>query len=54
VLYLQRDPILIVFLAKELGPSDLLALSHVSTYWRAFVLSDKRWSEWFAVRGRVF
>jgi hypothetical protein len=43
-----------MFLAKELGPSDLLALSHVSTYWRAFVLSDKRWTEWFAVRARVF
>ncbi|KAJ7770118.1 hypothetical protein B0H16DRAFT_1686129 [Mycena metata] len=33
--------------SNELGPSDLLALSHVSTYWRAFVLSDKRWAEWF-------
>ncbi|KAJ7889240.1 hypothetical protein B0H13DRAFT_2341582 [Mycena leptocephala] len=35
--------------SKELGPSDLLALSHVSTYWRAFVLSDKRWAEWSAL-----
>ncbi|KAJ7512369.1 hypothetical protein B0H11DRAFT_2268431 [Mycena galericulata] len=34
---------------KELDPYDLLALSHVSTYWRTFVLSDKRWAEWFAI-----
>ncbi|KAJ7484288.1 hypothetical protein FB451DRAFT_1363839 [Mycena latifolia] len=33
--------------SNELGPFDLLALSHVSKYWRAFVLSDKRWVEWF-------
>ncbi|KAJ7185256.1 hypothetical protein C8R46DRAFT_375406 [Mycena filopes] len=27
--------------------SDLLALSHVSRFWRAFVLGDRRWSTWF-------
>ncbi|KAJ7154568.1 hypothetical protein C8R46DRAFT_1356617 [Mycena filopes] len=37
------------FASNELGPSDLLALSHVSSYWRAFVLSDKRWVEWFNI-----
>ncbi|KAJ7863756.1 hypothetical protein B0H14DRAFT_3606711 [Mycena olivaceomarginata] len=46
---LSTIPLELQYLAsKELGPSDLLALSHVSTYWRAFVLSDKRWTEWFA------
>lgn len=40
--------------ANDLGPSDLLALSHVSSYWRAFVLSDKRWAEWFTVRHDAF
>ncbi|KAJ7034562.1 hypothetical protein C8F04DRAFT_1101363 [Mycena alexandri] len=45
---LVAAPLEIQYLASsELGPSDLLALSHVSTYWRAFVLSDKRWAEWF-------
>ncbi|KAJ7096079.1 hypothetical protein C8R44DRAFT_860143 [Mycena epipterygia] len=33
--------------SNELDPFDLLTLSHVSKYWRAFVLSDKRWNEWF-------
>ncbi|KAJ6470232.1 hypothetical protein C8R47DRAFT_1149082 [Mycena vitilis] len=47
---LSSIPIELQYLASaELGPSDLLALSHVSTYWRAFVLSDKRWSEWFSL-----
>ncbi|KAJ7718458.1 hypothetical protein B0H16DRAFT_1897656, partial [Mycena metata] len=30
-----------------LGFSDLLALSHVSRFWRGFVLGDRRWSIWF-------
>lgn len=47
---LQSIPIEIQFYAfRELGPYDLLSLSHVSTYWRAFVLSDKRWAEWFSM-----
>ncbi|KAJ7669445.1 hypothetical protein DFH06DRAFT_1294220 [Mycena polygramma] len=47
---LSSIPIELQYLASAgLGPSDLLALSHVSTYWRAFVLSDKRWSEWFSL-----
>ncbi|KAJ7018915.1 hypothetical protein C8F04DRAFT_1149583, partial [Mycena alexandri] len=29
------------------GFSDLLTLSHVSKFWRAFVLGDRRWSTWF-------
>ncbi|KAJ7245398.1 hypothetical protein B0H12DRAFT_786816 [Mycena haematopus] len=42
-------PLEIQYLAtKYLGPTDLLALGQVSAYWRAFVLSDKRWPEWFA------
>ncbi|KAF8217638.1 hypothetical protein K438DRAFT_1925041 [Mycena galopus ATCC 62051] len=46
---LSKIPLELQYLvSKELGPSDLLALSQVSTYWRAFVLSDKRWVEWFA------
>ncbi|KAJ7636823.1 hypothetical protein FB45DRAFT_1056099 [Roridomyces roridus] len=46
---LNTAPIELQFMAtKHLGPYDLLSLSHVSTYWRAFVLSDKRWAEWFS------
>ncbi|KAJ6566554.1 hypothetical protein B0H19DRAFT_1138154 [Mycena capillaripes] len=26
---------------------DLLAVSHVSTFWRALVLGDRRWNSWF-------
>lgn len=44
---LASIPLEIQFLAsKELDPFDLLALSHASKYWRAFVLSDKRWGKW--------
>ncbi|KAJ6599993.1 hypothetical protein DFH09DRAFT_1504423, partial [Mycena vulgaris] len=44
---LASIPLELQFLtSKELGPSDLLSLSHVSKYWRTFVLSDKRWAEW--------
>ncbi|KAJ7715296.1 hypothetical protein DFH07DRAFT_368297 [Mycena maculata] len=35
--------------SSELDPFDLLSLSHVSAYWRAFVLNDKRWAEWFSI-----
>ncbi|KAK7059779.1 hypothetical protein R3P38DRAFT_3341351 [Favolaschia claudopus] len=34
--------------STQLGPSDLLSLSHVSVYWRAFVLDDNRWAEWYS------
>ncbi|KAJ6469363.1 hypothetical protein C8R45DRAFT_1016805 [Mycena sanguinolenta] len=45
---LSSIPLELQYLASnDLGPSDLLALSQVSTYWRAFVLGDKRWAEWF-------
>lgn len=43
-----------VFTDQEVNPYDLLALSHVSKYWRLIVLSDKRWSEWFKVRRFLF
>ncbi|KAJ7655346.1 hypothetical protein B0H17DRAFT_1266140 [Mycena rosella] len=44
---LAKIPLELQFLtSKNLDPFDLLALSHVSKYWRAFVLSDKRWAEW--------
>ncbi|KAF7338790.1 hypothetical protein MSAN_02201500 [Mycena sanguinolenta] len=46
---LSSIPLELQYLAsKNLAPSDLLALGQVSTHWRAFVLSDKRWVEWFA------
>ncbi|KAJ7150873.1 hypothetical protein C8R43DRAFT_1127798 [Mycena crocata] len=47
---LSSIPLELQYLAsKELDPFDLLTLSHVSQYWRAFVMDDKRWSEWFGL-----
>ncbi|KAK7036231.1 hypothetical protein R3P38DRAFT_2698431 [Favolaschia claudopus] len=31
----------------HLDVTDLLAVSHISRYWRAIVLADRRWNTWF-------